>query len=61
MYESRCEFTVKVLYCLSTVCCTNTGLKVARYSCDKNPAQNQVIIFTRGSRKLINKMKELPK
>jgi hypothetical protein len=41
-------------------------LKVARYSYHKNPAQesrtqNRVTIFTPGSRKLINKMKELPK
>ena len=38
----------------------------ARYSYNKNPAQesrtqNRVTIFTRRSRKLINKMKELPK
>jgi hypothetical protein len=41
-------------------------VKVARYSYHKNPAQesrtqNRVTIFTRRSRKLINKMKELPK
>jgi hypothetical protein len=41
-------------------------LKVARYSYHKNSAQesrtqNRVTIFTRRSRKLINKMKELPK
>jgi hypothetical protein len=41
-------------------------LKVDRYSYHKNPAQesrtqNRVTIFTRRSRKLINKMKELPK
>jgi hypothetical protein len=40
--------------------------KVARYSYHKNPAQksrakNRVTIFTRRSRKLINKMKTLPK
>jgi hypothetical protein len=40
--------------------------KVARYSYYKNPAQesrtqNRVTIFTCRSRKLINKMKELPK
>jgi hypothetical protein len=42
------------------------AFKVARYSYHKNPAQesrtqNRVTIFTRRSRKLINKMKELPK
>jgi hypothetical protein len=41
-------------------------IKVDRYSYHKNPAQesrtqNRVTIFTRRSRKLINKMKELPK
>jgi hypothetical protein len=41
-------------------------LKVARYSYHKHPAQesrtqNRETIFTRRSRKLINKMKELPK
>jgi hypothetical protein len=41
-------------------------VKVARYSYHTNPAQesrseNRVNIFTRRSRKLINKMKELPK
>jgi hypothetical protein len=41
-------------------------IKVARYSYHKYPAQeswtqNRVTIFTRRSRKLINKIKELPK
>jgi hypothetical protein len=40
--------------------------KLARYSYHKNPAQesrtqNRGTIFTRRSRKLINKMKEIPK
>jgi hypothetical protein len=34
--------------------------KEARYSYLKNREQNRVTIFTRRSRKLINKMKELP-
>ena len=46
--------------------CYDLRLKVDRYSYYKNPAQesrtqNRVTIFTRRSRKLINKMKELPK
>jgi hypothetical protein len=45
---------------------TTELFKVARYSYHKNPAlesrtQNRVTIFTRRSRKQINKMKELPK
>ena len=64
--SKKCPFWFVSLFCATTNGASFLPFKVARYSYHKNPAQesrtqNRVTIFTRRSRKLINKMKELPK